>query len=89
VDAHKQRSLETLWQVPGKPVPFYRYKNDLRPGATEQEILNLCHSHCRSDHFVLIDEYKAIPETFTLGATTSAWSSRGSAHGYRIFKKLS
>lgn len=68
---------------------FIVTKIDLRPGATEQEILNLCHSHCRSDHFVLIDEYKATPETFTLGATTSAWSSRGSAHGYRIFKKLS
>ena len=58
-------------------------------GATEEEILNLCQRHCRSDHFILIDEFKAITDTFMLGAAMSAESNRDSAHGYRIFKKHS
>jgi hypothetical protein len=82
-----------LRQLPGKPVPFYGLQDvtkiDLRPGATGEEILDLCHSHCRSDHFVLIDEYKGIPETFMLGAAMSAESNGNSAHGYRILKKRS
>ncbi len=61
--------------------------DDLRPGATEEEILNLCRTHCRSDHFILIDEYKAIPETFLLGAATSAEGNMDSLYGYRIFKR--
>ena len=64
-------------------------KIDLPSGATEEEILNLCQEHCRSDHFVLIDECKAIPDTFMLGAAMSAGSNIDSTQGYRIFKKRS
>ncbi|MEZ5351525.1 MAG: hypothetical protein R2762_02730 [Bryobacteraceae bacterium] len=45
---------------------------DLPAGTSEEEILNICERHCRSDHFVLIDAYKPIPETFMLGAAMSA-----------------
>ncbi|MEO8662056.1 MAG: hypothetical protein ABI693_26560 [Bryobacteraceae bacterium] len=78
-------------QVPGKPVPFYGLQDvtsiALPHGATEEEILNICRTRCRSDHFVLIDAYKAIPETFMLGAAMCAESNVASTHGYRIFKK--
>ena len=60
---------------------------DLPHGATEEEILNICRERCRSDHFILIDEYKEIPDTFMLGAAMCAEGNRDSTHGYRIFKK--
>ena len=41
----------------------------------------------RSDHFVLIDEYKDIKDSFMLGAAMSAEGNMGSTNGYRIFKK--
>lgn len=82
-----------LPQLPGKPVPFYGLQDvtpiDLRPGATEEEILNICRDHCRSDHFVLVDAYKTIPDTFMLGAAMSAESNMDSSQGYRLFKKRS
>jgi hypothetical protein len=49
--------------------------------------LNICREHCRSDHFILIDECKEIPDTFMLGAAMCAECNMGSTHGYRIFKK--
>ena len=58
--------------MPEKSVPFCGLqeltKLDLRPGTTEEEILNIYREHCRSDHFVLIDAYKQIPDTFIFGA---------------------
>jgi hypothetical protein len=80
-----------LSELPGKPVPFYGLQDvtpiNLPAGATEEQILKMCHERCRSDHFVLIDEYKNIEDTFMLGATMSAeGSNRDSTNGYRIFK---
>ena len=79
-----------LRQLPGRPVPFYGLqdvtKMDLPPGISDEEMLALCRERCRSDHFVLIDEYRAIPETFMLGAAMSAESGMETTHGYRIYK---
>jgi hypothetical protein len=80
-----------LPQLPGAPVPFYGLQDvtriELPHGVTGEETLNICREHCRSDHFVLIDEYKEIPDTFMLGAAMCAEANINSAHGYRIFKK--
>jgi hypothetical protein len=80
-----------LPQLPGKPIPFYGLQDvtrvELRCGATEEEILSICRERCRSDHFVLIDEYREIPDTFMFGAAMCAESDRDSTLGYRIFKK--
>jgi hypothetical protein len=80
-----------LPQLLGASVPFYGLQDvtriELAPGATEQEILNTCREYCRSDHFMLIDEYKEIPDTFMLGAAMCAESNIDSTYGYRIFKK--
>lgn len=80
-----------LPQLPGAPVPFYGLQDvtsiELCHGATEEEILNICRERCRSDHFVLIDEYKEIPDTFMLGAAMCAEGDMDSTLGYRIFKK--
>jgi len=80
-----------LPQPPGAPVPFYGLQNvtriELLRGATEEKILNICRERCRSDHFILIDEYKEIPDTFMLGAAMCAEGNMDSTHGYRIFKK--
>ena len=81
-----------LPQLPGTPVPFYGLQDVMRiefppRGATEEEVLNICRERCRSDHFILIDEYKEIPDTFMLGAAMCAESNMDSTYGYRIFKK--
>src|SRR5713226_5967847 len=80
-----------LPQLPGAPVPFYGLQDvttiELPRGTTEEQILNICRERCRSNHFVLIDEYKEIPDTFMLGAAMCAEANRDSTHGYRIFKK--
>ena len=80
-----------LPQLPGAPVPFYGLQDvtriELPHGATEEEILNICRERCRSEHFILIDEYKDIPDTFMLGAAMCAEGKMDSMHGYRIFKK--
>ena len=80
-----------LPQLPGAPVPFYGLQDvtriELPRGATEEEILNLCRERCRSEHFVLINEYREIPDTFMLGAAMCAEGNMDSTHGYRIFKK--
>jgi hypothetical protein len=80
-----------LPQLPGKPVPFYGLQDvttiELPAGASEEQVLKMCRERCRSDHFVLIDEYKEIKDTFMLGAAMSAEGNMDSTHGYRIFKK--
>lgn len=80
-----------LPELPGKPLPFYGLQDVtailLPAGATEEQILRMCRERCRSDHFVLIDEYKEIKETFMLGAAMSAESNMETTNGYRIFKK--
>ena len=82
-----------LRQHPGTLLPFYGLQDVTRivlpHGATEEEILNICRERSRSDHFILIDEYKKLPETFMLGAAMCAENNIDSTHGYRIFKKHS
>ena len=79
-------------QLPGAPVPFYGMQDvtriELPHGATEGDILNICHKLCRSDDFVLIDEYKEILDSFMLGAAMCAEGNMDSTHGYRIFRRL-
>lgn len=79
-----------LPQLPGKPVPFYGLQDvtriELPHEATEDKILKICRERCRSDHFVLIHEYKEIPDTFMLGAAMRAEDEMNSTLGYRIFK---
>ena len=80
-----------LPQLPGKPVRFYGLQDvtpiELPLGTTEAEILTICHGRCRSNHFVLVDEYKEVPDTFMLGAAMCAEAGMDSTNGYRIFKK--
>jgi hypothetical protein len=80
-----------LAQLPGKPVPFYGLQDvtaiPLPPGATEGQILTMCRDRCRSDHFVLIDEFREVKDTFMLGAAMSAEANMATASGYPIFKK--
>jgi hypothetical protein len=82
-----------LPQLPGTPVPFYGLQDvttiELPRGTTQEQILKICRERCRSNHFVLIDEYKEIPDTFMLGAAMCAETNMDSTHGYRIFKKHS
>jgi hypothetical protein len=77
-------------QMPEKPVPFYGLQDvtpiELSAGAAEADILKICRKHCRSDHFVLIDEYKEIPNSFMLGAAMCAEAGLDSTQGYRIFR---
>lgn len=80
-----------LHQLRGKPAPFYGLQDvtkiDLPAGSTEEQILEMCRARCRSDHFVLIDAYKDIKDTFMLGAAMSAESNLCETQGYRIFKR--
>jgi len=79
-----------LRQMPGRPVPFCGLQDvtkiDLPHGISDDQILALCRERCRSDHFVLIDEYKDIPETFMLGAAMSAEHGIETTQGYRIYR---
>ena len=78
-------------QSTGNLLPFYGLEDVTRlevlDTASEEEIVRLCRQHCRSDHFILIDEYKRIPKSFMLAAAMCADSGRESADGYSIFKK--
>jgi hypothetical protein len=77
-------------QLPGRPVPFWGLQDvtpiDLPHGIGHDEVLNICRQRCRSDHFVLIDDYTEISETFLLGAAMSAEAERDSTQGYRLYK---
>jgi hypothetical protein len=79
-----------LRQLPGKPLPFWGLQDvtgiGLPQGLSKEDILALCRRQCRSDHFVLINEYKEIPEIFMLGASMSAENGQEMYHGYRIYK---
>ena len=59
---------------------------DLPQGTGHDETLNICRRRCRSDHFVLIDDYREISETFLLGAAMSAEAGQNSTEGYRLYK---
>jgi hypothetical protein len=78
-------------QMVGHKLPFYGLQ-DVNPinlglGTTMEGILNVCRDHCKSDHFVLIDEYHPIETTFLLGVVMSAAASIETSDGYRIYPK--
>ncbi len=79
-------------QVPGVSVPVYGLQMvqtiKLDTVTNSEQILATCRERCRSDKFVLIDEYKEIPSHFLLGAVMSAESDRETTNGYRIYKKI-
>lgn len=79
-----------LPQFPGKPVPFYGLQDvdviPLPPGATEEDVLRMCRERCRSEHFVLVDEYREIGKHFMMGASMRAEAQQTATEGYRIFK---
>ena len=79
-------------QDTGFVVPFYGLQEvntiKLSPGTSNEEILALCRKHCRSDKFVLIDEYKEILKLFLLGTAMGAESGLETTDGgYRIYTK--
>lgn len=83
-------SRNELARLPGNPLPFYGLQDvtrlELPVGARESQILALCRAHCRSEHFMLIDEYRNIRKTFMVGAAMGAESGFDSSEGYRLFK---
>jgi hypothetical protein len=88
--AFEDNSMRDNRQRGGQPLPFYGLADvtrlDLPAGATEEDVLKICRANCRSAHFVLIDAYKDIADTFMLGAAMCAEAGLDSVEGYRIFK---
>ncbi|MGA2435523.1 MAG: hypothetical protein ABSG25_09580 [Bryobacteraceae bacterium] len=76
-------------QLPNRPVPFYGLQDvhpiKLPPGTSHEAVLTLCREHCRSNKFVLIDEWKKLPEHFLLGAAMLADDGIETTDGYRIY----
>jgi len=76
-------------QMPGHQVPFYGLQDvdpiKLEPGMTMEGILNMCREHCKSDHFVLIDDYRPVKDTFLVGAVMSAEAGIQTSESYRIY----
>jgi hypothetical protein len=72
-------------------VPFYGLQEvhpiKLEPGTMMEGILNICRKYCKSDHFVVIDEYRPVKETFLAGAAMSAEVSNQTSDGFRIYAK--
>jgi len=72
-------------------VPFYGlqevYPIKLEPGVTMEQILTICREHCKSDHFVLMEEYLPVKETFLAGAEMSADAGMQMIDGCRIYAK--
>lgn len=79
-------------QAPDIPVPFYGLQTvqtiKLAPGTSTEQILAACRDRCRSDKFVLIDEYKELPSHFLLGAAMSAEHDVEMVADYRIYKTI-
>jgi hypothetical protein len=59
----------------------------VEPGLTVEQILAICREHCKSDYFVLIEEYHPVRETFLVGAEMSAGAGVQMAEGCRIYAK--
>ena len=80
-----------LRQMLGHEVPFYGLQDvdpiKLEPGMTMEGILDICRERCKSDQFVLIDDYRPIEETFLLGVAMSAEAGMETSDGYRIYTK--
>ena len=72
-------------------VPFYGLQEvhpiKLEPSLTMEQILTVCREHCKSDYFVLIEEYRPVKKTFLLGAEMSASAGVQMAEGCPIYAK--
>ena len=81
-----------LPHLPDIPVPFYGLQKvqtiKLAPGTSTEKILAACRDRCRSDKFVLIDEYTELPSHFMLGAAMSAENDVEMVADYRIYKTI-
>jgi len=70
-------------------VPFYGlqdvYPIKLEAGTTVEATLKICREHCKSDYFVLIDEYRPINKTFLIGTVMSARVGLQTSDGYHIY----
>jgi hypothetical protein len=82
-----------LRQMPGHQVPFYGLQDvdpiKLEPGMAMEGILSMCREYCKSDHFVLIDEYRPVKDSFLVGAGMSAEAGMQTSDGCRIYAKKS
>ena len=80
-----------LPRVPGQAIPFYGLQEvspvKVEPGTATERFLTICRERCKSDHFVVIDEYRPVKETFLVGAAMSAEAGQQSFEGYRIHGK--
>ncbi len=75
----------------GIEVPFYGLQEvnpiKLEPGTTIEASLEICRNHCRSKHFIVIDEYRPVKDTFLVGAAMTAEAGLQTCDGYRIYTK--
>jgi hypothetical protein len=76
---------------PGIEVPFYGLQEvspiKLAPGLSAEQLLDVCRRHCKSDHFVLIEEYRPVKQTFLIEAEMSADGGTPLIEGHRIYAK--
>jgi hypothetical protein len=81
----------TLRQKPSFKLPFFGLQEvdpiEFKPGTTMEGILNICRKHCRSDYFVLIDEYRPIKEIFLVKAAMEAEAGIQTTEGWCIYAK--
>jgi len=75
----------------GHELPFYGLQDvdpiKLEPGTTMEGILNICREHCKSDQFLLIDDYCPIEKTFLVNVVMRAEAGIETSDGYRIYAK--
>jgi len=72
-------------------VPFYGlqevYPIKIESGTTIEATLEICRKHCRSKHFIVVDEYRPVKDTFLVGAAMSAETGMETFEGCRIYPK--
>ena len=80
-----------LGEMLAHELPFYGLQDvdpiKLEPGTTMEGILNICREHCKSDQFILIDEYRPIEKTFLIGVVMRAEAGIETSDGYRMYAK--
>jgi hypothetical protein len=80
------------YELHGKlQVPFYGlqevYPIRIESGTTIEATLEICRRHCRSKHFIVVDEYRPVKDTFLVGAAMSAETGMETFEGCRIYPK--
>lgn len=72
-------------------VPFFGlqevHRIELKPGTTIEGIQKICREHCKSDYFVLIDEYRPVKELFLVKAAMEAEAGIQTTEGWCIYAK--